>query len=200
MNDAVDIAQIRTVVRTPTVPITPQTEPTNVFKQMDTPVRDWCMEPIHQAVEAQIHHRPVTPNIRSARSEDSWPGMPRGTPFRPCVGGTTSTTPMRPSKAVSTRATMSPNISRGISLDEEGLPMNQAGLVEIYMGGRPRVQEEEVEMAEETPFSKDTSAKESVGESLRVMRKNGSDSRDHGGGRGNWQWANQYSKQKERIS
>ena len=65
VNNAVDIAQIRTVVRTPAVLITPQTEPTNVFKQMDTPVRDWCMEPIHQAVEAQIHQRPVTPNIRS---------------------------------------------------------------------------------------------------------------------------------------
>ena len=38
VNDAVDIAQIRTVVRIPTVPITPQTEPTNVFEQMDMPV------------------------------------------------------------------------------------------------------------------------------------------------------------------
>ena len=36
VNDAMDIAQIRTVVRTPTIPITPQTEPTNVFEQMDT--------------------------------------------------------------------------------------------------------------------------------------------------------------------
>ena len=168
MNDAVDIAQIRTVVRTPTVPITPQTEPTNVFEQMDMPVRDWCMEPIHQAVEAQIHHRPVTPDIRSPRSEDSWPGTPRGTPSRPHVGGTLSTTPKRPSKAVSTRATVSPNISRGISLDEGGLPMDQAGLVETYMGGRPHVQEEEVETVEETPSGQDTSAKESVGDSPRV--------------------------------
>ena len=114
VNDAVDIAQIRTVVQTPTVPITPQTEPTNVFEQMDTPVRDWCMEPIHQAVEAQIHQRPVTPNIPSPRSEDSWPRMPRGTPSRPRVDGTPSTTPKRPSEAVPTRATVSPNISRGI--------------------------------------------------------------------------------------
>ena len=126
------------------------------------------MEPIHQAVEAQIHHRPVTPDIRSLTSEDSWPGTPRGTPSRPCVGGTPLTTPRRPSDAVSTRATVSPNISRGISLDEGGLPMDQAGLVETYMGGRPCVQEEEVETAEETPSGQDTSAKESVGDSPRV--------------------------------
>ena len=162
VNDAVDIAQIRTVVRTPAVPITPQTEPTNVFEQMDTLVQDWCMEPIHQAVEAQIHQRPVTPDIRSPRSEDSWPGTPRGTPSRSRVGGTPSTTPRRPSEAVSTRATISPNISRGISLDERGLPMDQAGLVKTYMRGRPHVQEEEVETAEETPSGQDTSAKESV--------------------------------------
>ena len=30
--------------------------------------------------------------------------------------------------------------------------MNQAGLVETYMGGRPRLQEEEVEMAEKKTF------------------------------------------------
>ena len=40
VSDAVDIAQLRTVVRTPTVPVAPPTEPTNVFEQMDMPVRD----------------------------------------------------------------------------------------------------------------------------------------------------------------
>ena len=49
--------------------------------------------------------------------------------------------------------------------------MDQAGLVETYMGGRPRLQEEEVEMAEETPSRQDTSAKESVGDSPRVAPK-----------------------------
>ena len=171
MNDAVDIAQIQTVVRTPAVPITQQTELTNVFEQMDTMVQDWCMEPINQAVEAQIHQRPVTPDIRSPRSEDSWPGMPRRTPSRPSVGGTPSTTPKRPPEAISTRATVSPNISRGINLDEGGLPMDKAGLVETYMGGRPCLQEEEVEMAEETPFRQDTSEKGSVRDSPRVALK-----------------------------
>ena len=49
--------------------------------------------------------------------------------------------------------------------------MDQAGLVETYMGGRPRLQEEEVETAEETPSGQDTSAKESVGDSPRVALK-----------------------------
>ena len=142
VSDAVDIAQIRTVVRTPTVLVAPPTEPINVFEQMDTPVQDWCMEPIHQAVEAQIHKRPITPNIRSPRSEDSWPGTPKGTPSRPKVGGTPSTTPSRPSQAVPMRATVSSNIFRGISLDEGGIPMEQAGLLETYMGGRPHIQED----------------------------------------------------------
>ena len=87
VTDAVDIAQLRTVVRTPRVLVAPPTQPTNVFEQMDMPVRDWCMGPIHQAVEAQIHNRPVTLEIRSPRSEDSWPGTPKGTPSRPRVGG-----------------------------------------------------------------------------------------------------------------
>ena len=86
----------------------------------------------------------------------------------PPVGGTPSATPRRPSEAVSTRATVSPNISRGISFDEGGLLMDQAVLVETYMGGRPRVQEEEVETVEETPSGQETSAKESVGDSQRV--------------------------------
>ena len=49
--------------------------------------------------------------------------------------------------------------------------MDQAGLVETYMGGRPHVQEEEVEeveTVEETPSGQDTSAKKSVGDSPRV--------------------------------
>ena len=57
VSDAVDIAQLRTV------PVALPTEPANVFEQMDMPVRDWCMKPIHQAVEAQIHNRPVTLDI-----------------------------------------------------------------------------------------------------------------------------------------
>ena len=101
VNDAVDIAQLKTVVHTPRVPPaqlkTPVQEPGDVFQQMDTPVRDWCMEPILQAqamnVEAQVHSRPITPDMRSPRSEDSWPGTPRGTPSRPRVGGTPSYTP-----------------------------------------------------------------------------------------------------------
>ena len=168
VNDAVDIAQLHTVVRTPTVPVAPPTEPINVFKQMDMPVRDWCMEPIHQAVEAQIHKRPITPDIQSPRSEDSWPGMPKGTPSRPKVGGTPSTTPSRPLYAVPTRATVSPNISRGISLDEGGIPMEQAGLIETYMGGRPHIQKDEAEYTEVAPSGQETSAKESVGDSPRV--------------------------------
>ena len=100
VNDAVDIAQLKTVVCTPSVPPTPAHEPVNVFQQMDTPVHDWCMEPILQAqamsvqsVEAQVHNRPVTPDIRSPHREDSWLGTPRGTPSRPRVGGTPSSTP-----------------------------------------------------------------------------------------------------------
>ena len=49
--------------------------------------------------------------------------------------------------------------------------MDQAGLIETYMGGRPCVQEEEMEVAEETPSGQDTSAKESVGDSPRVALK-----------------------------
>ena len=68
VNDAVDIAQMKTVVRTPRVPVAPVQEPGDVFQQMDTPVRDWCMEPMVQAqamnVEAQVHSRPVTPDMR----------------------------------------------------------------------------------------------------------------------------------------
>ena len=100
VNDAVDIAQLKTMVRTPRVPPAPVQEPGDVFQQMDTPVRDWCMEPMLQAqamnVEAQVHSRPITPDMRSPRSEDSWPGTPRGTPSRPQVGGTPSSTPSGP--------------------------------------------------------------------------------------------------------
>ena len=38
VSDAVDIAQLCTIVRTPTVPVAPPTEPANVFEQMDMPV------------------------------------------------------------------------------------------------------------------------------------------------------------------
>ena len=72
VNDAVDIAQMKTVVRTPRVPVAPVQEPGDVFQQMDTPVRDWCMEPMLQAqamnVEAKVHSRPITPDMRSPRS------------------------------------------------------------------------------------------------------------------------------------
>ena len=103
VNDAVDIAQLKTVVRTPRVPPAPVQEPGDVFQQMDTPVRDWCMEPMLQAqamnVEAQVHSRPITPDMRSPRSEDSWPGTPQGTPSRPQVGRTPSSTPSGPPKS-----------------------------------------------------------------------------------------------------
>ena len=165
VNDAVDIAELRTVVRTPTVPVLLQQEPTNVFEQMDTPVCDWCMEPFQQTIQTQVHNRPVTPNIRSLRSKDSWPRTPRGTPSRPRVGGTPSSMPSRPSKAV---PTVSPNIARGISLDEGGLPMEQAGLTETYMQGRPPVDEGDAEAVKEVPSGQDTSAKELVGDSPKV--------------------------------
>ena len=63
---------------------------------------------------------------------------------------------------------VSSSVARGISLDEGGLPMEQSGLVETYMGGRPPVQEGDMEFTEETPSGQDTSAKESVGNSPRV--------------------------------
>ena len=139
VNDAVDIAQLKTVVRTPSVPPAPVQEPVNVFQQMDTPVRDWCMEPILQAqamnVEAQVHSRLITPDMRSPHSEDSWLGTPKGTPNRPRVGGTPTSTPSRPRESVPTRPMVSPSVARSISLDEGGLPMEQSGLVETYMGG-----------------------------------------------------------------
>ena len=148
VNDTVDIAQLKTVVHTPSVPPAPPPEPTNVFQQMDTPVRDWCMEPLLQAqalsvqsVKAQVHNRLVTPDIRSSCSEDSWPNTPRVTPSRPHVGGTPTSTPSRPQEAVPTRPMVSPSVAQGISLDKRGLPMDQSGLMETYMRGRPRVQE-----------------------------------------------------------
>ena len=63
---------------------------------------------------------------------------------------------------------VSPSVARGISLDEGGLPMDQSGLVETYMGGRPHMQERDTEVTEEAPSGQDTSAKESVGDSPRV--------------------------------
>ena len=175
VNDAVDIAQLKTVVHTPSVPPAPPPEPTNVFQQMDTPIHNWCMEPLLQtqtlsvqSVKAQVHNRLITPDIRSPRSEDSWPSTPRGTPSRPCVGGTPSSMPSRPQEAVPTRPMVSPSVARGISLDEGGLPMDQSGLIETYMGGRPCVQEGDTEFTEEAPSGQDTSAKESVGDSPRV--------------------------------
>ena len=173
VNDAVDIAQLKTVVRTPRVPPAPVQEPGDVFQQMDTPVRDWCMEPLLQAqamnVEAQVHSRPITPDMRSPRSEDSWP---RGTPSRPRVGGTPSSTPSGPPReSLPTRPMVSPNVARGISLDEGGLPMEQSGLVETYMGGRPPVQGGDLEVTEETPSGQETSAKESGGNSPRVASR-----------------------------
>ena len=175
VNNAVDIAQLKTVVRTPSVPPAPPQEPTNIFQQMDTPVCDWCMEPLVQAqamniqsVEAQVHNRPITPDIRSPRSEDSWPSTPRGTPSRLHVGGTPSSTPSRPQEAVPTRLMVSPSVAQGISLDEGGLPMDQSGLMETYMGGRPRMQEGDTEVTEEAPSGQDTSAKESIGDSTMV--------------------------------
>ena len=66
---------------------------------------------------------------------------------------------------------VSPSVVRGISLDEGGLPMEQSGLVETYMGGRPPVQEEDLEVMEETPSGQETSAKESVGDSPRVASR-----------------------------
>ena len=175
VNDAVDIAQLNTVVRTPSVPSTFVQEPVNVFQQMDTPVRDWCMEPILQAqavsVEAKVHSRPIT-HMRSPRSKDSWPGTPRSTPSRPRFGGTPSSTPNHPPReSVPTRPMVSPSVARGISLDEGGLPMEQSGLIETYMGGRPPVQEGDLEVMEETPSSQETSAKESVGNSPRVASR-----------------------------
>ena len=176
VNDAVDIAQMKTVVRTPRVPVAPVQEPGDVFQQMDTPVRDWCMEPMLQAqamnVEAQVHSRPITPDMHSPRSEDSWPGTPRGTPSRPRVGGTPSSISSRtPRESLPTRPMVSPNVARGISLDEGGLPMEQSRLIETYMSGRPPVQEGDLEVTEETPSGQETSAKESVGDSPRVASK-----------------------------
>ena len=46
--------------------------------------------------------------------------------------------------------------------------MEQVGLLETYMGGRPRIQEEETEDTEDAPSGQETSAKESVGDSPRV--------------------------------
>ena len=66
---------------------------------------------------------------------------------------------------------VSPNVARGISLDEGGLPMEQSGLIETYMSGRPPVQEGDLEVTEETPSGQETSAKESVGDSPRVTSK-----------------------------
>ena len=66
---------------------------------------------------------------------------------------------------------VSPNVARGISLDEGGLPMEQSGLVETYLGGRPLVQGGNLEVTEETPSGQETSAKESVGDSPRVASR-----------------------------
>ena len=49
--------------------------------------------------------------------------------------------------------------------------MEQSGLVETYMGGRPPVQEGDLEVTEETPSGQETSAKESVGDSPRVASR-----------------------------
>ena len=66
---------------------------------------------------------------------------------------------------------VSPNVARGISLDEGGLPMEQSGLIKTYMSGRPPVQEGDLEVTEETPSGRETSAKESVGDSPRVASR-----------------------------
>ena len=105
-SESVNVMAVQTVVRAPTQgptgppplqEIAEEPEPTsqevNVFNQMDTPVRDWYLEPLLQSgpsqtvgtqlVEAQVHQgegRPVTPTIRSPTSEDSWPNTPQNTP------------------------------------------------------------------------------------------------------------------------
>ena len=154
--ESVNVTNVQTVVRAPTqgaptlqeITEEPEQPPqeVNVFNQMDTPVRDWYLEPLlgsgpsetvgTQIVEAQIHQgegRPVTPTIRSPTSEDSWPNTPQTTPVRPVVGGTPTQTPRRPLGGVTPGR--SPIVMRGFNLDEGGIPMEQSGLLEPHMMG-----------------------------------------------------------------
>ena len=155
-SESVNVMGMQTVVRAPTQgapalqeiteePEQPSQE-VNVFNQMDTPVRDWFLEPLLQSgpsqtvgtqlVEVQVHQRegrPVTPTIRSPTSEDSWPNTPQNTPVRPVVGGTPTQTPRRFSGVATGR---SPVVLRGLNLDEGGILVDQSGLLESHMMGR----------------------------------------------------------------
>ena len=208
-SESVNIMGVQTVVRAPTQgapalqeiteePEQPSQE-VNVFNQMDTPVRDWFLEPLQQSgpsqtvgtqlVEVQVHQgegRPVTPTIRSPTSEDSWPNTPQTTPLRPVVGGTPTQTPRRSSGVTAGR---SPVVLRGLNLDEGGIPMDQSGLLEPHMMGRsPAYFTEDPEELRsrhssastvvlpvtedpaQVPDETETSAKESTGGSPRVQK------------------------------
>ena len=160
-SESVNVMAVQTVVRTPTQGLAgppllreiaeePEPQPEdNVFNRMDTPVRDWFLEPVVQGestqtsqtvgtqlVEAQVHQgggRPVTPTIRSPTSENSWPNTPQHTPVRPMVGSTPTGTPKRSRDMLPVR---SPRVLRGLNLEEGGIPMDQSGLLETHMMGR----------------------------------------------------------------
>ena len=211
-SESVNVMAVQTVVRAPTggpagqPPLQeiaeepePPSQEVNVFNQMDTPVRDWYLEPLLQSgpsqtvgtqlVEAQVHQgegRPVTPTIRSPTSEDSWPNTPQNTPVRPIVGSTPTQTPRRPRGASSGR---SPVVLRGLNLEEGGIPMDQSGILEPHMMGRsPAYFTEDPEELRSrhssastvilpvtqdsihVPDEPETSAKESTGGSPRVPK------------------------------
>ena len=207
---AATMVKSQTVGRTPTpkmppiVPLTPIQEE-DVLDKMDTPVRDWVLSenPTQSEIQtvAEAHtfdsaSRPITPDIHSTCSEESW----TGTPVHPDVGDTPTQTPVgtpvrTPSSTPSRRRrtpTASPRVMHGLQLDlEGGIPMEASGLIPTYMHGwspavldepseqqvpppvdRPE-EEEEIAHQEESSDQEtegNTSAKESTAGSPRVPK------------------------------
>ena len=189
-----------TVIRAPTpkrvetVTLPPIQEEGSVLDQMDTPVREWALSdrPPTDVVQtvAKVHgiERAISPEIRSPSSSDSWVG----TPTHLGVGDTPTQTPLNTPVSTPSRSRRtpipSPQVLRGLQLDEAGgIPMDASGILPPYMQGRsPAVEEElsvlpgdrpeegeEAEQTENSPDEEtggDTSAKESTAGSPRVPK------------------------------
>ena len=184
-NTAVDMVEVKRTAR--------------VFSQMDTPVRDWCLEqdlPKQQGskgtqvqtIQVEVHQgtRPITPTMRSPIAWEGW--SPISTLNRPSITGTPKSTPGR-----RPRVGGSPGVPQhGIPIDSGALPMEHSGLLETYMHGvspanLPELEPEEGFSQEEPERAvisetlpeiqevvdsedEDTSAKESTGGSPRVPK------------------------------
>ena len=170
-----------------------------VFSQMDTPMRDWCLGqdlPQQQGskgtqvqvVQVEVHRgtRPITPTMRSPVAGEGW--LPISNPDRPSIVGTPKSTPSRRPRVGGSLGVP----QHSIPIDSGGLPMEHSGLLETYMRGvspayLPELQPEEgisqnepegAVISETLPDiqevvdseDEDTSTKESTGGSPRVPK------------------------------